>query len=65
MDSLRVEAGYCAYGKELGEDTSPVEVGMSHLIPKKRWDKKDFTGYNILNTQIEQGVKRKRAGFAV
>jgi aminomethyltransferase len=38
MDSLRVESGIPVYGKELNEETSPIEAGLSHLIPKRRWD---------------------------
>lgn len=64
-DSLRIEAGHCAYGKELTEDISPIEAGLEWLIDKRRLEEGNFLGYEQVKQQIEHGVAKRRVGFVV
>nr|HMQ58356.1 glycine cleavage system aminomethyltransferase GcvT [Rhizobiaceae bacterium] len=43
-DSLRLEAGLCLYGNDIGPDTSPVEAGLSWSIQKRRRQEGGFPG---------------------
>ncbi|CAH0990154.1 Aminomethyltransferase [Sinobacterium norvegicum] len=66
-DSLRLEAGLCLYGHDLNAETTPVEGALLWGISKNR--RKDgeraggFPGANVIFSQIEQGVTRKRVGL--
>jgi aminomethyltransferase len=35
-DSLRLEAGFCLYGNDLDDSTTPIEAGLKWLVQKKR-----------------------------
>lgn len=61
-DTLRFEPGYCLYGHELGEDTSPLEVGLSWVVKLK---KGDFIGSKALATEKEKKPARKLIGLEV
>lgn len=71
-DSLRLEAGMCLYGHDLDDSTTPVEGGLSWIIPKER-RKADagFHGAEIIAKQLVpktkggSGVERRRVGFVV
>ncbi len=56
-DSLRLEAGYCLYGSDLDEKTTPVEAGLSWSIGWKKPEK--FLGRTILEKQKAEGAGRK------
>ncbi len=58
-DTLRLEMGYCLYGNDIDDSTSPLEAGLAWIT---RFTK-DFTAKNILEKQKAEGVKRKLAGF--
>ena len=58
-DTLRLEMGFCLYGNDINDDTSPIEAGLS-------WITKFNTNFNYskeLQLQKENGVQRKRVGF--
>ncbi len=60
-DTLRLEAGYCLYGNDIDDTTSPIEAGLGWIT--KFTDTKDFIDKQILLDQKQQGVQRKLVGF--
>ncbi|OAA64920.1 aminomethyltransferase [Cordyceps fumosorosea ARSEF 2679] len=71
-DSLRLEAGMCLYGHDLDDATTPVEAGLSWIIPKeRRRADAGFHGAEVLVPQMTPrskggaGVQRRRVGFVV
>ncbi|HEX6333005.1 MAG TPA: glycine cleavage system aminomethyltransferase GcvT [Flavisolibacter sp.] len=58
-DTLRLEMGYCLYGNDIDDTTSPLEAGLGWITKFS----KDFVAKDILQQQKEQGVKRKLVGF--
>ena len=61
-DTLRLEAGYCLYGNDLTEDTSPLEAGLGWVV---KLDKGGFIGRDALKSEAETGPERKLVGFTV
>ncbi|MCA3574241.1 MAG: glycine cleavage system aminomethyltransferase GcvT [Aestuariivirga sp.] len=62
-DSLRLEAGLCLYGHELDETISPVEADLLWSIGKRRRAEGGFIGAARVQSEIAQGVKRRRVGI--
>ncbi len=60
-DTLRLEMGYCLYGNDIDDTTSPLEAGLGWITKLK--SKGDFTGKAILENQKAEGVQRKLVGF--
>ncbi|MBS1948841.1 MAG: glycine cleavage system aminomethyltransferase GcvT [Bacteroidetes bacterium] len=58
-DTLRLEMGYCLYGNDINDNTSPLEAGLGWVTKFT----KEFTAKEILEQQKEEGVKRKLVGF--
>ncbi len=58
-DTLRLEKGYCLYGNDIDETTSPIEAGLGWIT---KFTKKFINSEN-LKKQKEQGVNRKLVGF--
>lgn len=58
-DTLRMEMGYCLYGNDIDDTTSPLEAGLGWITKFS----KDFTAKAILEDQKTQGVQRKLVGF--
>ncbi len=58
-DTLRLEMGYCLYGNDIDDTTSPLEAGLGWITKFT----KDFTNSDALRKQKEDGVKRKLVGF--
>jgi aminomethyltransferase len=58
-DTLRLEMGFCLYGNDLDDTTSPLEAGLGWITKFT----KDFTNADNLKRQKEEGVKRKLVGF--
>jgi aminomethyltransferase len=58
-DTLRLEMGYCLYGKDIDDTTSPLEGGLAWITKFT----KDFTAKEILERQKAEGVRRKLIGF--
>ncbi|XP_055921150.1 aminomethyltransferase, mitochondrial [Eupeodes corollae] len=61
-DSLRLEAGLCLYGSDIDANTSPVEAALSWLVSKRRRAEGNFPGAQQINTQLKNGVTRRRVG---
>ncbi len=62
-DTLRLEMGYCLYGNDLDDTTSPIEAGLGWIT--KFTDQKDFIDKDLLVQQKKQGVSRKLKGFVM
>lgn len=60
-DTLRLEMGYCLYGNDLDDTTSPLEAGLGWIT--KFAEHKDFVGRAILEQQKATGVSRKLCAF--
>ena len=60
-DTLRLEMGFCLYGNDLDDTTSPIEAGLGWIT--KFLDGKDFTNRAMLEKQKAEGVSRKLVGF--
>lgn len=58
-DTLRLEMGYCLYGNDIDDSTSPLEAGLGWIT---RFTK-DFTARAILEKQKAGGLQRKLVGF--
>lgn len=58
-DTLRLEMGFCLYGNDINDTTSPLEAGLGWITKFT----KDFTNSEALKQQKEAGVARKLVGF--
>lgn len=61
-DTLRLEMGYCLYGNDLTDTTSPLEAGLGWITKLK---KEDFIARDILLAQKEAGLERRLVGFTL
>jgi aminomethyltransferase len=60
-DTLRLEMGYCLYGNDISDTTSPLEAGLGWVTKFT----KDFINSEALAAQKEAGVTRKLVGFQI
>jgi len=58
-DTLRLEMGFCLYGNDIDDTTSPIEAGLGWIT---KFDK-EFTNSENLKKQKEEGVSKKLVGF--
>lgn len=58
-DTLRLEMGYCLYGNDIDDHTSPLEAGLGWITKFS----KDFVNSTALKKQKEEGITRKLVGF--
>lgn len=58
-DTLRLEMGFCLYGNDIDDKTSPLEAGLGWITKFS----KNFTNSSALQKQKQEGVKRKLVGF--
>jgi aminomethyltransferase len=58
-DTLRLEMGFCLYGNDIDDRTSPLEAGLGWITKFA----KDFTNSEALKIEKETGVKQKLVGF--
>jgi len=62
-DTLRLEMGFCLYGNDINDQTSPIEAGLGWIT--KFTDKKDFIDKAFLLKQKENGVEKRLKGFVM
>lgn len=60
-DTLRLEMGFCLYGNDLSDTTSPLEAGLGWIT--KFVEGKNFTSRALLEKQKAEGLKRKLIVF--
>ena len=60
-DTLRLEMGFCLYGNDINDTTSPIEAGLGWIT--KFTDQKEFINKAELLRQKKEGVSRKLVGF--
>ncbi len=58
-DTLRLEMGFCLYGNDITDETSPLEAGLGWITKFT----KDFNNADNLKKQKEEGIKRRLVGF--
>ncbi|MCB4808385.1 glycine cleavage system aminomethyltransferase GcvT [Tamlana sp. 62-3] len=58
-DTLRLEMGYCLYGNDIDDTTSPIEAGLGWITKFT----KEFTNSEALKKQKENGVDKKLIAF--
>jgi aminomethyltransferase len=58
-DTLRLEMGFCLYGNDIDDTTSPLEAGLGWITKFT----KDFTDSEFLKKQKEEGLTRKLVAF--
>ena len=60
-DTLRLEMGFCLYGNDLDDTTSPIEAGLGWIT--KFVEGKNFINRPMLERQKAEGVARRLVGF--
>lgn len=58
-DTLRLEMGFCLYGNDIDDTTSPIEAGLGWVTKFTN----DFVNSEALKKQKEEGVSKKLVGF--
>jgi aminomethyltransferase len=61
-DTLRLEMGFCLYGNDINDTTSPIEAGLGWIT---KADKGPFNSSSIFAQQRAEGVKRKLVAFTM
>jgi aminomethyltransferase len=59
-DTLRLEMGFCLYGNDIDDTTSPLEAGLGWIT---KLNKEDFIDKDFLTKQKEEGTSRKLVAF--
>ena len=59
-DSLRLEMGYCLYGHDIDDTTTPVEAGLGWVMSR---DNKNFIGADSILPQLIKAPERQRVGI--
>jgi aminomethyltransferase len=60
-DTLRLEKGYCLYGNDIDDSTSPIEAGLGWIVRLK--EKGDFIDRELIEKQKKEGVNRRLVGI--
>ena len=60
-DTLRLEMGFCLYGNDINDTTSPIEAGLGWITKFT----KDFVNAEALKKQKEEGVTKKLIAFEI
>ncbi len=60
-DTLRLEMGFCLYGNDINDSTSPLEAGLGWIT--KFVDGNDFINRPALEKQKSEGIERRLVGF--
>lgn len=61
-DTLRLEMGYCLYGNDIDDTTSPIEAGLGWITKTK---KGEFNSVAIFQKQRAEGIDKKLVGFTL
>jgi aminomethyltransferase len=61
-DTLRLEMGYCLYGNDIDDTTSPIEAGLGWIT---RFGNREFIDSNFLRMQKNEGTNRLLRGFVL
>ena len=61
-DTLRLEMGYCLYGNDIDDTTSPIEAGLGWITKTK---KDNFNSIDIFRSHRANGVDKKLVGFTL
>ncbi len=61
-DTLRLEMGFCLYGNDIDDTTSPLEAGLG-WITRLKAENNQFINRDYFIRQKEEGLKKKLAGF--
>lgn len=61
-DTLRLEMGYCLYGNDINDETSPLEAGLGWIT---KLQKGNFHSRDIFLKQKENGLSRRLVGFTL
>lgn len=61
-DTLRLEAAFLLYGKDIDETVNPLEAALERFVP---WNQGDFMGKEALLGAKAQGPRRRLVGFKV
>lgn len=62
-DTLRLEAGYCLWGHEMDQNTSPLIANLSWTIQMK--EGRDFIGKSALQAQLQLGIRQHLVGLVL
>jgi aminomethyltransferase len=62
-DTLRLEMGFCLFGNDIDDNTSPIEAGLGWIT--KFNDNKNFIDKELLLKQKEEGVRKRLKGFVM
>jgi aminomethyltransferase len=62
-DTLRLEMGFCLYGNDIDDTTSPIEAGLGWIT--KFTEQKNFIDKEFLLKQKNEGVSRRLVGFVM
>lgn len=60
-DTLRLEMGFCLYGNDIDDTTSPIEAGLGWIT--KFTEEKNFIDKDLLLKQKKEGTQRRLVGF--
>ncbi len=60
-DTLRLEMGYCLYGNDIDDTTTPLEAGLGWITKLNK--NTSFTAKEILQQQKAEGIQRRLVGF--
>jgi len=61
-DTLRLEMGYCLYGNDINDTTSPIEAGLGWITKTK---KDHFNSIDIFRSHRTNGIDKKLVGFTL
>ncbi len=59
-DTLRLEMGFCLYGNDIDDTTSPLEAGLAWIT---KLNKGEFIGRNWMLAQKQSGIRKKLVGI--
>jgi aminomethyltransferase len=62
-DTLRLEMGYCLYGNDIDDSTSPIEAGLGWIT--KFNNGREFIDRDFLMMQKNEGIQRRLRGFVL